>query len=189
MTEMIDLDSASYRNREGLIQKVVSYYKARKYLSKFGKGIVIKYNTSFWITDNAVLEIDDNCTIQNYAFFQLTKPHPKVFVGKNTVIGRNSIVTAKNLIKIGKNVLVGSYVQIIDHNHGTKLGQTMREQLAEIGEVIIGNDVWIGAGVKILMNSYIGDGTIIGANAVVSGEIPPNAVAVGVPARIVKLRS
>jgi acetyltransferase-like isoleucine patch superfamily enzyme len=181
-------DRASYRNRGGLLQRLVSAYKTRRYLTKAGSGIVIKHNAEFWLTDNAVLEIGNDCTIQNYAFFQLTKPHPKVFIGNNTVIGRHCMITAKNLIRLGNNVLMGAYVQIIDTNHGVKAGQIIRDQKAEIGEVVIGNDVWIGAGVKILMNCHIGDGAIIGANAVVTGDIPPNAIAVGIPARVIKYR-
>lgn len=181
-------DRASYRNRGGLLQWLVSSYKAMRYLTKAGSGIVIKYNAEFWLTDNAVLEVGDGCTIQNYAFFQLTMPNPKVYIGKNTVIGRHCMITAKNLIRLGDNVLMGAFVQIIDTNHGFKAGQIIREQKAEIGEVVIGNDVWIGAGVKILMNCHIGDGAIIGANAVVTGDIPSNAIAVGIPARVLKYR-
>lgn len=67
-------------------------------------------------------------------------------------------------------------------------GVNIHNQTAEIGEVVIGNDVWIGAGTKVLMNCHIGDGAVIGANAVVTGDIPPNAIAVGVPARLLKYR-
>lgn len=181
-------DRASYRNRGGLLQRLVSAYKTKRYLTKAGNGIVIKHNAEFWLTDNAVLEVGDGCTIQNFAFFQLTKPNPKVYIGNNTVIGRHCMITAKNLIRLGDNVLMGAYVQVIDTNHGVKAGQIIRDQNAEIGEVVIGNDVWIGAGAKILMNCHIGDGAIIGANAVVTGDIPPNAIAVGIPARVIKYR-
>lgn len=182
------LDRASYRNRGGLMQRLVSAYKSWRYLTKAGKRIVIKHNTEFWLTSNSVLEIGDDCTIQNYAFFQLTMPTPKVYIGNNTVIGRHCMITAKNLIRIGDNVLMGAYVQVIDTNHGIKSGQIIRDQRAEIGEVVIGNDVWIGAGAKILMNCHIGDGAIIGANAVVTADIPANAIAIGVPARVIKYR-
>lgn len=64
----------------------------------------------------------------------------------------------------------------------------MQDQESEIGEVVIGNDVWIGAGIKILMNFHIGDGAAIDANAVVTGDIPKNAIAAGIPARVVKYR-
>lgn len=181
-------DRASYRNRGGALQRLVSAYKAWRYLSKSGSGVVIKHNAEFWLTDHAVLEVGDGCTIQNFAFFQLTKPNPKVYIGNNTVIGRHCMITAKNLIRLGENVLMGAYVQVIDHNHGAKAGKIIRDQSAEIGEVVIGNDVWIGAGAKVLMNCHIGDGAVIGANAVVTGDIPPNAIAIGIPARVIKYR-
>lgn len=182
------VDRASYRNRGGVLQKLVSAYKARRYFSSRGKAIVVKHNAEFWLTDNAVLEVGNNCTIQNYAFFQLTMPNPKLYIGDNSVIGRHCMLTAKNLIRIGSNVLMGAYVQVIDHNHGMAAGIPIREQRAEIGEVVIGNDVWIGAGAKILANVHIGDGAIIGSNAVVTSDIPANAIAVGVPAKVIRQR-
>jgi len=182
------VDRASYRNRGGLLQRAVTAYKAARYFTRVGQHCVFKHNAEFWITDSAVLEAGDNCTIQNYAFFQLTKPQPKVFIGENTVIGRHSMITAKNLIQIGSNVLMGAYVQVIDHNHGMERDRPIREQPALIGEVVIGNDVWIGAGAKILMNVHIGVGAIIGSNAVVTADVPPYAVVGGVPARVLKYR-
>lgn len=181
-------DRASYRNRGGLLQRLVSVYKAKKYLTRAGSGIIIKHNVEFWLADGAILEVGNDCTIQNYAFFQLTLPSPKVYIGSNTVIGRHCMITAKNLIRIGNNVLMGAYVQVIDTNHGADAGQIIRAQNAKIGEVVIGNDVWIGAGAKVLMDCHIGDGAIIGANAVVTENIPSNAIAVGIPARVIKYR-
>lgn len=56
------------------------------------------------------------------------------------------------------------------------------------GDIVIGNDVWIGEGVRILTATTIGDGAVIGSRAVVAGYIPPYAIAVGVPARVIKYR-
>ncbi len=83
---------------------------------------------------------------------------------------------------------MGAYVQVIDHNHGFKKDLIIREQAAEIGAVVIGDDVWIGAGAKILSGVNIGVGAIVGANAVVTDDIPPYAVFGGVPARLIKFR-
>lgn len=185
---MQKVDKASYRYRGGFFQKLVSAYKIWRFFSKSGTGNVIKHNADIWVTDGGYLEIGNNCTIQNHAFIALTKPSPKIIIGNNVVIGRFSMLTNKNLIKIGNDVLIGAYVQIIDVDHGMSVGELIREQSAEIGEVIIGNDVWIGAGAKILKDVHIGDGAIIGANAVVTKDVPPNAIAVGIPAEVIKYR-
>ena len=185
---MAAIDKASYRNRGGVLQRLVSTYKQRRYFTRTGTGNVIKHNAEFWITDNATLELGDNCTIQNFAYFQLTKPKPTVTIGSNTVIGRHSMITAKNSIRIGSNVLMGAYVQVIDHNHGMARSPIIREQQALIGEVAIEDDVWIGAGAKILMNVHVGQGAIIGTNAVVTTDVPSFAVVVGVPARVIRYR-
>lgn len=184
----IATDRASYRNRGSLVQRAISRYKAARYFTACGEDVVIKRSTEFRLVENAVLEVGEGCTIQDYAFFQLTMPTPKVYIGNNTVIDRHNIITAKNSIRIGSDVLIGSYVQIIDHSHGIERSLSMREQRALIGEVEIGDDVWIGAGAKILMGAKIGRGAVIGANTVVRGEIPDYAIAVGSPACVVKHR-
>lgn len=181
-------DKASYRYRGGFFQRIVSAYKLWRHFSRAGKGVMIKRTAEFLLTKGAVLEVGDNCSIQDFSFFQLTLPGPKVFIGNNTVIGRRNIITAKNLIRIGDDVLIGSDVQIIDHSHGISKGSRIRDQQALIGEVVIGNDVWIGVGARILMNVHIGTGAVIGANAVVVSDIPDYAIAVGIPARVVKFR-
>jgi len=56
------------------------------------------------------------------------------------------------------------------------------------GDVVIGSDVWIGTGAMILSGVTVGDGAVIGARAVVTRDIPPYAIAVGCPARVVRMR-
>lgn len=181
-------DKASYRNRGGLIQRIITAYKRFRFLTSAGTNLVVKRSAEFRMVKHAVLRVGSNVTIQDFAFFQLTMPEPKVIIGDNTVIGRRNIITAKNLIRIGSDVLIGSDVQIIDHGHGMRRDTAIRLQKAEIGSVEIGDDVWIGAGAKILMNVKIGKGAVIGANAVVVTDIPEYAIAVGAPAKIVKYR-
>ncbi|NZD50551.1 acyltransferase [Rhizobium leguminosarum] len=181
-------DRASYRNRGGIIQRLVSAYKKARFFTKAGKNLVVKRSAEFRMVSHAVLEVGRNVTIQDYSFFQLTMPAPKVSIGDNSVIGRRNIITAKNLIRIGSDVLIGSDVQIIDHSHGMRRDTLIRLQKAEIGTVEIGDDVWIGAGTKIIMNVKIGKGAVIGANSVVTTDIPEYAIAVGSPARVVKYR-
>ena len=188
LTNSLPVDRASYRNRGGLLQWVITEYKLRRYFSKYGEGNRIRARAEFWITDNAELEIGSYSTILDFAFFQLTKPAPKVTIGDRTVVGRHSMITAKKCIQIGSDVLIGAYVQIIDHQHGFEPGSLIREQRARIEEVHIGNDVWIGAGAKILAGVAIGDGVIVGANAVVTKDVAPGVIVGGVPAEVIRSR-
>jgi len=182
------IDKASYRNRRGLYQRLVSAWKLRHF-TDYGTGCLIKPSVEIRCAEGAVLEIGDDCTIQDFSFIQLTMPHPKVFIGDRTVIGRHNLITAKNLIRIGSDVLIGSYVQIIDHGHGIARYKPIRLQQATLGEVVIGDDVWIGAGAKILKDVHIGDGAVIGANSVVTSDVAPYSIVVGAPARVIGHRS
>ena len=91
---------------------------------------------------------------------------------------------------IGDDVMMGSDVTIITREHRTERTDIpMREQGFEDEQpVVIGNDVWLGDRVTILPGVTIGDGSIVGAGAVVTGDIPPYSVAVGVPARVIRMR-
>jgi len=155
---------------------------------KYGKGTVCKKYVEFRLTDNAELIFGENCVINSYAYFQLTRPKPKVILGNNVVIGRHNMITAKSLISIGDYCRIGGYVQIIDHDHGIEKDILIMEQEAKIEPVIIEEDVWIGAGAKILKGVHIGAHAVIGSNAVVTSDVPANAIVGGVPAKILKYR-
>ncbi len=183
------IDKASYKNKKGFIQSLITKYKIRRFFTKAGKGNVIKRSSTFWLTDNAILEMGNNCVIQDHSFFQLTMPHPKVILGNEVVIGRWNMITAKSLIQIGDYSRLGAFVQIIDCDHGIAKDELIMNQKAVIKDVVIGKDVWIGTGAKILKGVTIGDGAVIGANAVVNSDIPPYAIAVGIPAKVIKYRT
>lgn len=82
-------DKASYRNRGGILQRLVTAYKRFRYFSRAGSNLVVKRSAEFRMVKQAVLEVGSNVTIQDYSFFQLTMPEPKVlriFYGIGTSI-------------------------------------------------------------------------------------------------------
>ncbi|CAB3290123.1 putative Galactoside O-acetyltransferase [Methanocaldococcus lauensis] len=109
-------------------------------------------------------------------------------IGNNCGIGSFSIINATKKITIGDNVLISSHVHIIDGDHGIKRGELIRNQKMVSKPIKIGDDVWIGTGVKILKGVNIGEGAVIGAGSIVTKDIPPYSIAVGVPARVIKER-
>lgn len=121
----------------------------------------------------------------------------KVEIGENVVLNDYVHIGCANRVTIGNNVLIASKVYITDHNHGYYDADhrdkhespdvpPLKRLLTEDGYVEIADNVWIGEFVSILPYSRIGRCSIIGANSVVKGEIPPYSIAVGAPAKVIK---
>ncbi len=107
-----------------------------------------------------------------------------VTVGKNTMISfRAKIDVRRARITIGDNCHITYGCVIISHD-----GAASQMGAADDGhgEVVIGNNVFIGVNSVVLRNDHIGDNSIIGAGVVVTRDIPPNVIASGNPARIVR---
>jgi lipopolysaccharide O-acetyltransferase len=119
---------------------------------------------------------------------------PSIVIGNNVFISRWSHIAATRLVKIGDGVLIGSKVLITDHQHGDYaesirqdiLVSPAQRRLTSNLETIIGNNVWLGDGVIVMPGVKIGEGSVIGANSVVTHDIPPFTVAAGIPATALK---
>lgn len=92
-------------------------------------------------------------------------------------------------IVIGNDVLFGPEVMVTAANYRFNDGSPVTNQAMDEADVIIGNDVWLGTRAIVLPGARIGDGAIIGAGALVRGDIPAGAIAVGTPARVVGQRN
>ena len=115
-------------------------------------------------------------------------PNGRITIGDNTYVGRGSIILGHCSVTIGGDCLIAPGCHITDVNHGIEAGKLIREQALESQPVRIGNDVWFGAGCSVVPGVTIGDGAVVGARAVVTRDIPPNAIAVGVPAEVIRYR-
>ena len=145
-------------------------------------------------TGSGITIIDANC-IFGYKmggnFYKgITELQPrykksKIVIGKRVATNNNLFLCAANYIEIGDDTLIGQGVTIMDHEgHGIDPGK--RRQIGEIGEVIIGRNVWLGNNVIVLKNTVIGNNTIVAAGAVVSGTFPADVIIGGVPAKIIR---
>ncbi|MGA0556479.1 acyltransferase [Larkinella sp. VNQ87] len=111
------------------------------------------------------------------------QPGPSIIIGERVFIGSYCEFNCTERIIIGNDVNIASGCRFIDHNHGTKLGELIGKQPAPKKVILIGDDVWLGCNVIVLMGVEIGNGAIVGAGAVVTKSILPNEVWAGVPAR------
>lgn len=117
-----------------------------------------------------------------------------LFFGNDVQINDFVHINALEKVIIGNNVLIASKVFITDLEHGSYKGDEndsapdiiAKERQLSSKPVVIGNNVWIGELVSVLPGVTIGENSIIGANSVVTKSVPPNCIAVGNPAKVIK---
>lgn len=110
-------------------------------------------------------------------------------IGFGTAVGCRTIINSGGKTQIGQHCLIASNVNINSSSHGINRERFIKDQTHQHGYVIIGDDVWIGSGASLLMNTKIGEGGVIATNAVARKEYPPFSVSGGVPAKVLKFRS
>lgn len=111
----------------------------------------------------------------------------KLFVHDNVAIGQGFHVTCMADLHIGEGTLITGYVSVTDIEHEyDDVDAPVLDQPTRWKQTRIGKNCFIGMGARIQAGTILGDGCIVGANAVVRGHFPPHSVIVGVPARMVK---
>ncbi|MEH1921131.1 acyltransferase [Nostoc sp.] len=112
-----------------------------------------------------------------------------IHIGQNTFIGPSVCIGGPGDIKIGQNCLIAAQTAIYANNHNfADSTEAIKYQGITCKGIVIEDDCWLGSGVKVLDGVTIGRGCVIGAGAVVTKDIPPFSIAVGVPARVIKSR-
>jgi acetyltransferase-like isoleucine patch superfamily enzyme len=109
-------------------------------------------------------------------------------IGDGTSVTGSCVLSAARSVRLGRNVLLARNVYIADHRHAFEdpARPVLAQGVDQVAAVEIGDGAWLGQNVVVGPGVRIGAGAVIGANAVVLDDIPPHAVAVGAPARIVR---
>ena len=129
---------------------------------------------------------------ESTAYLRADERKPELVIGGNVTMVSNCQVSCANRVEIGDGCLFGDNVFVTDNFHGgtsdsSELGIPPGERkLTSKGPVKIGKNCWLGRNVCVMSGVTIGDGCTIGANAVVTHDIPAYSVAVGVPAKVIK---
>lgn len=112
-----------------------------------------------------------------------------VSIGAKTVLGQECTISAYQRVSIGRECVIADRVMLIDFDHAVvEVERPIRDQGIYKRDVRVGNNVWIGYGACILRGVTVGDNAIVGASAVVTRDVPDNAVVAGSPARIIRMR-
>ncbi len=105
------------------------------------------------------------------------------------MLGQECTISAYQHVSIGRECVIADRVMVIDFDHGVvEVERPIRLQGIYKRDVRIGHNVWIGYGACILRGVSIGDNAVVGTSAVVTRDVPANAVVAGIPARVIRMR-
>ena len=195
-----------------IVSKVYSYQRSRKlwwyrnqlyslwirnFIGEIGEHSIIFYPCTLQGSGQKRIMIGDDTRIQGHCVLGCWERYnerrftPTLTIGNHCDIGEYNQITACNKITIGDGLLTGRYVYIGDNAHGGLSQEEAqippaKRKLISKGEIVIGNNVWIGDKVTILGGVTIGDNVIIGANSMVTHDVPSNSIAAGNPAKVIK---
>lgn len=180
----------------GILDKVASlrnriytgYHKRR--FAHFGDSVLMWHHHT--LIGEQYIHIGDNTIIESG--IQLTARKiddisPTLKIGDNCLLRKDTHITAVNSVRIGNDLLTGTNVLITDNFHGKTDALSLCESPRirkpySKGEVVIGNGVWLGNNVCVMPGVTIGDSVVVGANSVVTHDVPSFSVVAGIPARI-----
>jgi len=182
-----DRVSLSYMHPKGYIASDAEIYHNNLLL---GEHIYIGKNTLvFQRTEDSSIELKKHAVIHENVFVE-SGQGGKLILGEYSSIHPNSLIMAYcGSIIIGERVMIASNCALYPYDHGAELATPIADQaLTSKGPIIIGDGAWLGTRVIVLSGVTIGSGAIIGAGSIVTKDIPDNAIAVGSPAKVVKMR-
>ena len=173
----------------------IKLYHLRGQFKSIGSNAVIENPSS--IMNPQCISIGDNFIARSglkmraYTSYEEAQYTPELIIGNNVHFAADVTINCVARITIGDNAGIGVNSKLMDHAHGLPGYEDlhipiMKRELSSKGGIIIGNNAMVAAGVVILAGVEIGENAIIGSNSVVTRSIPPNCIAVGAPARVVK---
>lgn len=143
-------------------------------------------DVSVIVEPNSSLAVGDHVCFMDHTRIAARKGG-KLVIGDNTLIGRYCIISCWYDVVIEENVLMSNMIWITDHQHEFDLKSPVSfGKCGNLAPVRIKSGTWIGNKVTIMEGVTIGRNCVIGANSVVTRDIPEGCVAVGVPARVIK---
>jgi acetyltransferase-like isoleucine patch superfamily enzyme len=160
---------------------------------RLGKGLLLDGlafvgpGCSLEVGPGAALELGRWCWVGHGC--KLRSHEGAISIGAKTVLGQECTISSFQHVSIGRECVIADRVMLIDFDHGAaEVERPVRLQGIYKRDVRVGNNVWIGYGACILRGVTIADNAIVGTSAVVTRDVPANAVVGGVPARVIRMR-
>lgn len=167
------------------IKRLIGFLQSKRFGVDVGKNIYIGKHCN--LKGGKLIKLDDNVTI--HPFSQIWSGGGRIRIGKGTEIGERCRISIVNSLNIGEKVLISPNVYITDCDHEYRNLEipVMDQGIVQKGQAVtIGDDSYIGINAVIVGNVKIGRHCVVGANSVVTKDIPDYCVAVGSPAKVIK---
>jgi len=161
------------------ITRVFCYVVLKMQLKELGSAVKCEGKLSVAGTKN--IKIGDRCHFNKNVSLK-TEGRGYIHIGENVKIGRNVNIISRYNVTIEDNTIIGSDVTIRD----ILTDDTVSLSQKDSKPVYIGKDVWIGKGTQVHAGVTIGHGATISSNSIISRSIPPQVIAGGAPARVMK---
>ena len=171
---------------KAVVKSFIGKVHAKRFQVQAGKNVYIGKHCALKGKSNIVL--DDGVTVRPYA--QIWSGGGSVRIGRGSEIGERCRISIANSLEIGEKVLLSPNVYITDCDHEYRnIDVPVIEQgIVQKGQAVsIGDGSYIGINTVIVGNVKIGKHCVIGANSVVTKDVPDYSVAVGIPARVIKI--
>lgn len=170
------------------IKNVITFWKVKANHIDSGGANYIGLDVKF--VNRGKISIGSNVIIRPSSCIYANGCKSVVSFGSGTEIGNHSTISSVNEVIIESDVLTGPHVFISDHNHEYRNpSQPVSKQgvmFQNGSKVVIGEGTWLGTNVVVVGNVKVGKHCVIGANSVVTKDIPDYSVAAGIPCKVIK---
>lgn len=158
---------------------------------RLSNGVYLDQHTYLHACKNGIY-IGENSIVMHGSILHVynfrNMPQSSIKIGKDCLIGEYSVIRGQGGVTIGDRVYTSPFTQILAVNHVINDPKVpIIDQGITAEGIVIEDDVWIGSGAIITDGIRIGHGSVIAAGAVVTSDIPPNVIAAGVPAKVIRL--
>jgi acetyltransferase-like isoleucine patch superfamily enzyme len=154
---------------------------------KIDSSSYVSWRSIILTSGGGSITIGANCEI--HAFAMIQTHGGDITMGKHCSLNPFAIIYGHGGVRIGDGVRIAAHSVVIPANHNVPAdGTPIYKSGLTMKGISIGNDVWIGAGARILDGVQVGNNSVIGAGSVVTKSVPANATVAGVPARVIRER-
>lgn len=135
------------------------------------------------------VELGAGAEVHDYAFLDTQDTAGEIVIGAGSAIGPFTIILGSGGVFIGKGCSIAGQSMIVASTHVVSdVSRPIRQQGYEAGPIRIEDDVWLGAQCTVLVGSVIGEGSVVGANSLVRGQVPPRVICAGTPVTVIRAR-